>query len=88
MSSLGGDTTQVPRDTPHPYKTFTDTLRLTDPARVFAFHRRFDAMGVYARWLLVGVEAAIVVALAGVVGVAFVAGVVLVSVPTKRFVSA
>jgi hypothetical protein len=48
---------------------------LTSPTRVFAFHRQFDAIGTYARWLVLGVEAAILVALAGVVGLAFVVAV-------------
>ena len=43
--------------------------RLTDPARVFAFHRRFDAIGAYARWLVLGVEGAVFIALVGIVAI-------------------
>ena len=62
--------------------------RLTDPTRVFAFHRRFDAMGVYSRWLVLGTEAAIVVALGGLIGLACVALVAMATLPSKRYVSA
>ncbi|MET1000383.1 MAG: hypothetical protein ABWZ15_01115 [Acidimicrobiia bacterium] len=57
---------------------------LTSPARVFAFHRRFDAMGAYVRWLVLGVEAAILVALAGVIGLALVVAVAIAMALTRR----